>query len=224
MQAAARQVCRAELAAEQPWGCWEHPPAGARLGTTVGPQGGRTVLAEGPIPAAHSGPCSGNWLLPWKRAQEAPQPRLQPRTAPAGSRPSMAPLLPSTSPGWVRGGPQSTRASFWASSPSPSPERVLCAGRSGSKTPVRAEAGGESTRAARAWGAARTHPRLSHRHRSASSSCRPVPPAAHCARTWASPSRADLEALAQVNPSNPLILGTEIGKISRSVGKALGQS
>lgn len=51
-----------------------------------------------------------------------------------------------------------------------------------------------------------------------------VPWAARGARTWASRSRADLEALVQVNPSNPLIPGTEIGKITRSVGKALGQS
>lgn len=75
------------------------------------------------------------------------------------------------------------------------------------------------------WGPAPTPPTLcwSLQPRVGPSSRWLVALAARGTRTWASRSRADLEALAQVNPDNLLIPGTKIGKISRSVGKALGQ-
>lgn len=210
------------------------PPQGLDRGRLRDPgaraSGRKTVLAKGPILAVHSGLCRGNRLLPGEGAREPPQLRLQPRTAPAGSRPLIASLLLGQYPaGWVQGGSQSTHPSlggFWASSPFSSPGGCSASALTTAGPKPR---GGEKQepRAPKLLKRGVLHPPTRARaigRLSASSFCRPVTLAARCARTWASRSGADLEALAQVNPSNPLIPGTEIGKISRSVGKALGQS
>lgn len=171
------------------------------------------------------GSAAGTGLLPSEEPWMLLQPHLQPCRAPAHSRPLLTSLLPGQHlTSWVQGAPQAP-IHPWGASGHPHP-------------PYRSAL---TTAGPKPWGGEKqepralellehgvlhppTHPRSSHRLPLGFLLCRLVPPAARCTRTWASRSRADLEALAQVNPSNPLIPGTKIGKISRSVGKALGQS
>lgn len=182
------------------------------------------MLAEGPILTAYSGLCRRNRAASQGRALDAAAATFAALQSPGPLQTLDDIPAARTAPDRL-GARWSSRThpslgGFWASSPSLS----LSPDYSWSKTLGRGEAGAQSTGVARAWGAAPTHPRSSHRLPLGFLLCRPVPPAARCTHTWASRSRADLEALAQVNPSNPLIPGTKIGKISRSVGKALGQS
>lgn len=124
------------------------PPAGLDPGQLRAPGAGgrRMMLAKGSVPVAHSGLC----CFPRRRSAELSQPRLEAGRAPAASRAS--PVLKAPTHPWGLLGILIL----------PVTGRWLSPDRSGSETPARGEAGAESTQVAWAWGAAPTHPCLSH--------------------------------------------------------------